>query len=208
MDYEKKYKEMKARVLEMGRGYVKGLDYSKPRQIAEYIDPELKESEDEKIRKWLIEYFDKINDEIDIQDRGKILAWLKKQNSNVDNANKEYRRGYREGKQEILDKYAELEKQGEQKPAWSEEDENTIKVLMNIIRKSEMIDSIIYTDSLKEKLYDWLKSLKQRYTWKPSDEQITVLELASKYERVFTLKQIDILIGLKEQLKKLKGKEV
>jgi len=43
MDYEKKYKEMKARVLEMGRGYVKGLDYSNPRQIAEYIDPELKE---------------------------------------------------------------------------------------------------------------------------------------------------------------------
>jgi len=48
------------------------------------------------------------------------------------------------------------------KPAWSEEDENTIKVLMNIIRKSEIIDSIIYTDSLKEKLYDWLKSIKDR----------------------------------------------
>ena len=45
---------------------------------------------------------------------------------------------------------------------WSEEDENTIKVLMNIIRKSEIIDSIIYTNSVKEKLYDWLKSLKER----------------------------------------------
>lgn len=39
------------------------------------------------------------------------LAWLEKQNSNIDNANKEYWRGYREGKQEILDKYAEFEKQ-------------------------------------------------------------------------------------------------
>ena len=45
MNYEKKYKEMKARVLEIGRGYVKGVDFSKPRQISEYIDPELKENE-------------------------------------------------------------------------------------------------------------------------------------------------------------------
>ena len=63
----------------------------------------------------------------------------------------------------------------EQKPAeWGEEDENTIKVLMNIIRKSEIIDSIIYTDSLKEKLYDWLKSLKDRVQpkqeWSEKDE--------------------------------------
>ena len=39
----------------------------------------------------------------------KHIAWLEKQG----NSNKEYWRGYREGKQEILDKYAELEKQGE-----------------------------------------------------------------------------------------------
>ena len=61
-----------------------------------------------------------------------------------------------EYKREKADAISEVQKE------WSEEDENTIKVLMNIIRKSEMIDSIIYTDSLKEKLYDWLKSLKQR----------------------------------------------
>ena len=60
---------------------------------------------------------------------------------------------------------------------WSEEDENTIKVLMNIIRKSEIIDSIIYTDSLKEKLYDWLKSLKDivqpqpKPKWSEEDER-------------------------------------
>lgn len=41
--------------------------------------------------------------------------------------------------------------------------------------------------------------------WKPSDEQMVVLELACKYERAFTPKQIEILIDLKEQLKKLKG---
>ena len=51
---------------------------------------------------------------------------------------------------------------GEQNPAWSEDDENTIKVIKRIIKKSEIIDPLIYTDLLKEKLYDWLKSLKDR----------------------------------------------
>ena len=44
------------------------------------------------------------------------VDWLEKQDEKIDTANKEYWRGYREGKQEILDKYAELEKQGVQKP--------------------------------------------------------------------------------------------
>ena len=93
-------------------------------QIKDEIFPELAESEDEKIRKCLINgisfYADSSEDatwgtanfSMKVKD---IIAWLEKQNSNVDNANKEYWRGYREGKQENLDKYAELEKQGEQK---------------------------------------------------------------------------------------------
>lgn len=62
------------------------------------------------------------------------------------------------------------------KSSWSEKDENTIKVLRNIIRKSEMIDSIIYTDSLKEKLYNWLESIRLQKQWKPSNEHIEALE--------------------------------
>jgi hypothetical protein len=50
MNYEEKYKEMKKRVLAIGQGYVKEVDYSSPRSIAEYIDPELSESEDERTR--------------------------------------------------------------------------------------------------------------------------------------------------------------
>jgi len=64
---------------------------------------------------------------------------------------------------------------GEQNPAWSEDDENAIKVIKRIIKKSEIIDPLIYTDVLKEKLYDYLKSLKERRTWKPSDKQILAL---------------------------------
>ena len=86
----------------------------------------------------------------------------------------------------------------EQKPAWSIKE----KLMLNdIIETTER--SNIFKENYQRELIEWLKSLKQRIGWKPSDEQITVLELASKYERVFTPKQIDILIGLKEQLKKL-----
>lgn len=93
---------------------------------------------------------------------------------------------------------------------WSEEDENAIKVLMNIIRKSEIIDSIIYTDSLKEKLYNCLKSLKDRYTWKPSDEQMKVLDevlnFAANHESPYWNYYIfETLNNLIRQLKKLKG---
>ena len=82
---EEKYQEMKKRVLEIGRGYVKEVDYSKPRSIAEYIDPELKEgSEDEKIRTTLIDYFIKTKEEV-CQETffeipiDNIIAWLEKQ---------------------------------------------------------------------------------------------------------------------------------
>lgn len=85
MNYEKLYKERKARVLEIGRGYVQGVDFSKPRQIAEYIDPELKESEDEKIRKELIRAFTVTANKRDHEiygngiTYGQVLVWLEKQ---------------------------------------------------------------------------------------------------------------------------------
>ena len=66
-------------------------------------------------------------------------------------------------------------------------------------------DITTHKESFKAGLNWILKFLRPQNTWKPSDEQMVVLELASKYERVFTPKQISVLIDLKEQLKKLKG---
>ena len=77
------------------------------------IFPELKEeSEDEKIRKELIRFVKGYFPNETSEQRKAYLAWLEKQSL----ANKEYWRGYREGKKEILDKYDEPEKQGEHKP--------------------------------------------------------------------------------------------
>lgn len=52
-------------------------------EVAEKYFPELAESEDEKIRKWLIGYFEKINDEVDKKDRQKIIAWLETQGAHA-----------------------------------------------------------------------------------------------------------------------------
>ena len=84
------------------------------------IFPELYESEDEEIRKWIIDDIrynmnnEPLNNSEYKKKAEKAIAWLEKQGEDIDIANKEYWRGYREGKQETLDKYAELEKQGEQ----------------------------------------------------------------------------------------------
>lgn len=61
MDYEKKYKE----ALERAKGLLEGMDegdYFASNEDIENIFPELKESEDEKIRREIIEYITLYND--------------------------------------------------------------------------------------------------------------------------------------------------
>jgi len=105
--------------------------------------PELAESEDEKIRKVLVELV-KCNEKsgyfmFNNITTSSMLAWL--------------------------------EKQGEQKPTWSEEDENRINRLIAYFEDKESFtaeDDIEYAN--------WLKSLKDRYVWKPSDEQMKAFD--------------------------------
>lgn len=85
MDYEKKYKE----ALERAKGiinYYKECNRSDETAIEdlEQIFPELKESEDERVRKWLIKYFNKadFNGMLEYVNGIKsedIIAWLEKQ---------------------------------------------------------------------------------------------------------------------------------
>lgn len=223
--YEKKYKEALERAKEQLEG-AKVFDY-KEGQIAHDIRtttyaifPELTVSEDEKIRKFLIKWIQDnyYHGTTEIPTKT-LIAWLEKQGKEDSSIQQAYEWGYTEGKrierkhwvekQKFSEDYNSIDPQFgkliEQNPAeWSEEDENTIKVLMNIIRKSEIIDSIIYTDSLKEKLYDFLNPLKERYTWKPSDEQMGVIEAVIN-NRSFQRRHLD---SLYEQLKKLKGEKI
>ena len=103
------------------------------------------------------------------------------------------------------------------KPAWSEEDERLCSCLiedqenaLDEVRNDKYGHSEIISD-LKEmyrERIDWLKSLKDRYTWKPSDEQIKVCK--EVYADLLSAKGFNLgtinseLNRLEEQLKKLK----
>lgn len=132
-NYEQKYKD----ALNWMRSIyptMQGTD----REDAEHHFPELKESEDERIRKEIIEF----------------LIWLK-----------EFRNGGYEpsGKYVIEDMIAWLEKQGEHKPAWSEEDETNMDAVWRACGQA-------YGTDYQGILGDWLKSLKERVQLQPKQE--------------------------------------
>jgi len=147
------------------------------------IFPELKESEDEKIRKWIIneikiKHHNLDEDNVDFVD--KAIAWLENIPYTIDHEKREgFHIGYKAAlekqgesytKKDIDDAYVEgmafakneLEKQGEQKPAWSEEDEKEYKYVL------KFIDNILNNCGNKKdyehckRCYDWLKSIKQK----------------------------------------------
>ena len=64
-------------------------------------------------------------------------------------------------------KFSNEEKQDEQKLAWSEEDDRMLDKCIKAACSN-------YYPGISS-VRDWLKSLKERYTWKPSDEQMADL---------------------------------
>jgi Mg/Co/Ni transporter MgtE len=107
-------------------------------------------------------------------------------------------------KENLKKAIAWLEKQGEQKPAWSEEDEKLVKNLISTL--SNLYARNLIEKKTKEKYTNLLKSLKDRVQpqsqWKPSEEQIKALERAMRYcPETETLKDA---IYILEQLKKLR----
>jgi len=80
------------------------------------------------------------------------------------------------------------------RPAWSEEDEKELNSCIEAIEACYKWDTMV----------NWLKSLKERYTWKPSDEQIHAFEqVYDWYNDNFA--PSETLTSLYNDLKKLKG---
>ena len=146
------------------------------REALESLIPELAESEDEKIRKWLIHYFKEVCDNVSEKEKKGIVAWLEKQPKDSP----------------VLTNSSNTGKV-EQKP-WSEEDKENLDRIITIIH--------CYTGTVEEeiKLTNWLKSLKARYTWKPSDEQMDALHYVTNFDYGG---HKATLVSLYEQLKKL-----
>lgn len=134
------------------------------RENYEYIFPELKESDDERIRKHLISLFEKFvtlgvaneceTSEIKIDN---ILSWLEKQNELVEMNPTEFDTRL----QALIDTK-------QNKPVWSEEDEKMLDIILNDINYAQknFSDSKLIPYSRK---INWLKSLKDRV--KPQEKQ-------------------------------------
>lgn len=151
MNYEKKYKE----ALEKARQFSEHPLEEDSSSIVEYIFPELKESEDEKIRKYLLKLADRCpEDSIDFMrgvKKGDILAWLEKQGTSY--TKRDVDDAFVEGMAFAKD---ELEKQCE-KPAWSEEDDG-----YKLVALSAFLNYYDEENPLRKCLINWLKSIRQR----------------------------------------------
>lgn len=144
MDYEKKYKEEVVRATQLWEcGDI-------TREQLEYIFPELKESEDERIRKELLKHctnaVNGVTMCVSTADYARWLAWL--------------------------------ERQGEQKSAWSEEDKKKINRIYQLIAEAADEHAFSTTCRLigdKEcvELQDFLRSLKPQpvQEWSEDDDE-------------------------------------
>lgn len=106
MNYEKEYKKLKA---DIENAYLFAQTDS-TKAVLEHILPELAESDDEKIRKALIDYFDEANkvDENPLELYGihtdKVLAWLEKQGEQKSKKEVDNLHNYLYGEQKPADK--------------------------------------------------------------------------------------------------------
>ena len=108
--------------------------------------------------------------------------------------------GYKWDAEKLELRKIEAEELTEQKSVWSKKDENYLKNAIGIFENWKERNLVMdIHPSVPQKYIDWLKSLKDRYTWKPSDVQMDALENAvnDKWHDKSLLKE------LLEQLKQL-----
>lgn len=167
---------------------------------------EPKESEDERIRKALLNAFQESEDSLHMvltpHRRESFIAWLEKQ-GNPKMSAEALREGiahYGITQYQIdnwLKKYVEVESTEPKSSAWSEDDEEMLR---------RCISATFDHGYLKES--DWLKSFKDRYTWKPSGEQLHYLSWVANIKLGNGVVEQEVskhLNKLYDDLKKLKG---
>ena len=182
------------------------------------IFPELKESEDEKIRKALIELVrDTTGDSLWIDYNVHVedaIAWLEKQGEQkpvewskmdmerYESCLKQLGTGNPSQPETINSKwfrehcYAPFN--CKKTVEWSDDDEQYLLVCKNALAKYQVSDK--WDASI---IYSWLKSLKDRYTWKPSDKQMKALHDLNLTGNLSYAGQGQVLIDLYNALKNL-----
>ena len=172
---------------------------------------EVKESEDEKIRKDIIAFIKKRDRSGCDYDYDKWIDWLEMQGEQKPinpNAVKDLERAIlaahptfeqKSEKKELKKSQrmiaAEAKEALYDKPAWSEEDEKVLEYLSMMYEESEFdANCIVYQNRntgfeiTAGEFNSFVKSLKDRATWKPSEEQLELLKDASmRYEGLQSL---------------------
>ena len=201
MDYEKKYKE----ALERMESYVKDGRFSQA--FAALIFPEFEESDDEKIRKWLLDLYSKFNPD-DNAIKGipfsHVIAWLEKQGeqkpvewSDGDIRHIQYaidglERYIKEHPDPEFGNATPCEKAAvrwlkslkdrclpQPKQEWSEEDEDMRYKATAVLNKlCASNQEFVFAHNTLVKVFYWLKSLRPQKRWKPSEEQMDALAKA------------------------------
>lgn len=147
MDYEKEYKKLKG---DIKKAYLFAQTDS-TKAVLEDILPELKESEDEKIRKGIIKSITDLNTdwlELHGVTKENALAWLKSIKDRV---------------------------QPQPKQEWSEEDGSHICQIIDWLSICKTYNPDLKSVCDISMQIDWLKSLKPKSHWKPSEEQMQIL---------------------------------
>ncbi len=189
---------------------------------------EPKESEDERIRKALIRGIESVCKEEEVFTEGftrkQIVSWLEKQG---------YAPKYKVGDTIYYNSFGEVKRlivtnvvtdstdnpmyedeNGstvfekdliEQNPAWSEEDDEMLK---DIIQGLKATEQLIFKHDAQGRTQiqgriEWFKSRKERYTWKPSDEQMKALGKICEWISLPTAEILDEIRSLYNELKKL-----
>lgn len=195
MDYKKAYENAlkRAKDCHVNKKFSELDDNAQ--QLCEYIFPELKMSEDEKIKRGIIKFLKENKDFPEdwiawLENQGKTFtkrdvddAYLKGicdakrelekqgENNSTDSYCEEHCKGFQETGKCFADGDCKAKKEAEQKPAWSGEDE---------LMFTSTINSLKLINGACDIKIEWLKSLKDRVQphWKPTDEQMQSLYFA------------------------------
>ena len=161
------------------------------------------ESEDEKIRKKIIKL---VKEHSVNHERCQMEAWLGKQGEHANFLNKiQIGDNVTRNQDGVLvnlsqlDRVAKKDEKYEQKPAWSEEDENMLDIIITDINFAQKFYHTSKLTSYDKKI-NWLKSLRPQNQWKPSEEQMENLSRAFNGE----VYRASLLMELYQDLKKLK----